>query len=422
MKKNGKQLFNREAKIGQQEPLPGLYVHWPYCVSKCPYCDFNSHIRQVFDEQQYVEAICSELDYLIEKTAEKGSAAPPLGSIFFGGGTPSLMQPATVGALLDYIKSRFSLSRDVEITLEANPSSVEAARFKALCEAGINRVSLGVQALHDEALLVLGRAHGVAEALAAIALASDCFPRVSFDLIYGRHGQQLADWREELKRGIDLSDGHLSLYQLTIEEGTQYKNLFDRGELHLPSNDRALRFFEETGKICEDAGLFAYEISNYAAEQQQSRHNLVYWRYGTYMGVGPGAHGRIMCGGQRQATAALRSPKRWLAQVDRLGHGFETQSPLTLDEQADEMLLMGMRLTSGIDLTRLKALCARTVSPQKIDELVEAGLCEFSSRDNLLRATSRGIPVLNLLVEQLSAGLEPAPACEAKKPELNGLD
>ncbi len=407
MDKNGKQPINKAHKIPDKELLPGLYIHWPYCVSKCPYCDFNSHVRQVFDERQYVEAICRELDYLLSLRGGEGDRKPVLGSIFFGGGTPSLMQPQTVGALLDFVRSRFSLSADVEITLEANPSSVEAARFEALGEAGINRVSLGVQALHDEALQVLGRAHGVDEALAAIALAQQSFARSSFDLIYGRHGQQLADWRSELKRGIDLSDGHLSLYQLTIEQGTQYKNLYDRGELKLPSDDRSVRFFEETRKICEDAGLHAYEISNYAALGEQSRHNLVYWRYGPYMGVGPGAHGRILRGQQRLASAAIRSPKRWIAQVGELGHGFESMEQLTQSEMADEMLLMGMRLTRGIDLNQLKLICNRAIKPQKIDELVRAGLCEISATKDFLRASDRGVRVLNQLVEQLSGALQP---------------
>ena len=407
MNTNGKQWINYEAEIAANEPLPGLYVHWPYCVSKCPYCDFNSHVRQVFSERQYVEAICSELDYLIEQQDDVGSGKPLLGSIFFGGGTPSLMQAETVGALLDHIRLKFALSENIEITLEANPSSVEAARFEALGEIGINRVSLGVQALHDEALQVLGRAHGVDEAIKAVNLAQRSFSRMSFDLIYGRHGQRLEDWREELKRGIDLSNGHLSLYQLTIEEGTQYKNLFDRGELNLPSNSRSVRFFEETRKICEEAGLQAYEISNYASKGEQSRHNLVYWRYGTYLGVGPGAHGRIRRDGQRVATSVIRSPKRWLAQVNELGQGVETMDVLSQSEQADEMLLMGMRLTKGVDLSRLQTLCNRAIKPQKIDELVNAGLCEMSSQNEYLRATDRGVPVLNQIVEQLSSALQP---------------
>ena len=407
MNKNGKHAINQARENAPDELLPGLYVHWPYCVSKCPYCDFNSHVRQVFDERQYIEAICSELDYLLELQGDNGSEKPQLGSIFFGGGTPSLMQPQTVGALLDFVRSKFSLAHDAEITLEANPSSVEASRFKALGEVGINRVSLGVQALHDDALKVLGRAHGVDEALAAVSLAQTSFGRTSFDLIYGRHGQQLADWCEELKRGIDLSDGHLSLYQLTIEEGTQYKNLYDRGELNLPSNQRSVRFFEETRKICDEAGLHAYEISNYAAPGEQSRHNLVYWRYGTYMGVGPGAHGRIIQEDKRLASAAIRSPKRWLAQVDKLGHGFENMQALTQGEMADEMLLMGMRLTQGVDLHRLRVLCSLAIKPQKINELVSAGLCEISSKQAYLRASNQGVPVLNQIVEQLSSALEP---------------
>ena len=404
MNKNGKQALNQQPKNSFGELLPGLYVHWPYCVSKCPYCDFNSHVKQVFSEQQYVKAICAELDFLV---ARGGKLRPPLGSIFFGGGTPSLMQPATVAAILDHIGKSFTLSKDIEITLEANPSSVEASRFAELGEVGINRVSLGVQALHDEALHLLGRAHGVSEALGAIALAQSHFGRMSFDLIYGRHGQELEDWREELKRGIDLSNGHLSLYQLTIEEGTQYKTAFDRGELNLPSNERAVRFFEATREICDSAGMPAYEISNYARDGEQSVHNLVYWRYGSYMGIGPGAHGRVVVEGRRLATAALRSPKRWLAQVEKLGHGFETIDALSSTEQADEMVLMGMRLTTGLDLAHLSALTQTRINAQVPEQLVAAGLCEFSPDRRHLRASPKGMPILNLIVEQLSLALEP---------------
>lgn len=404
MNNSGKWGLNIEHSNHKKMQMPGLYVHWPYCVSKCPYCDFNSHVRQVFDEDQFKQAICLEIDYLIEKA--DGIGKPELGSIFFGGGTPSLMEPATVEAILDHVHDRFSLASDVEITLEANPSSVESGRFAALASVGINRVSLGVQALDDEALKILGRAHGVSEALDAVELAQRHFKRMSFDLIYGRHGQQLVDWSKELCRAVDLSNGHLSLYQLTIEEGTQYKNLFDRGELNLPSNDRAARFFHETREICDKARLPAYEISNYASAGQQSAHNLVYWRYGNYMGVGPGAHGRIVTNGQRHATAAIRSPKRWIAQVMERGHGFETIEALSKDQQADEMLLMGMRLMEGVDLARLNELTGYRVNPQKLEQLVAAGLCRCSSDSNRLMATDQGIGVLNQIVEQLSMALE----------------
>ena len=401
----GKQQINPLARDGRKSQLPGLYVHWPWCVSKCPYCDFNSHVRQVFGEDEFVRAICLELDHVIELAGY--SEKPQLGSIFFGGGTPSLMKPETVAAILEHISARFSLSKNIEITLEANPSSVEADRFAALGEVGVNRVSLGVQALDEDALTVLGRAHGVDEALGAITLAQNSFDRMSFDLIYGRHGQQLAEWREELARGIDLCDGHLSLYQLTIEEGTQYKNLFDRGELNLPSNDRAARFFHETREICDKAGLPAYEISNYARPGQQSAHNLVYWRYGTYMGVGPGAHGRILQNKARCASAAIRSPKRWMAQVMERGHGLETVDELSKEQQADEMLLMGMRLVEGVDLGQLYEMTGCEVQGDKLEQMIDAGLCQRSSAGSHLMATDRGFGVLNQIVEQLSMALVP---------------
>ncbi len=414
MNNTGKQTLKITEEKGLGAPLQGLYVHWPWCVSKCPYCDFNSHVRQVFTEDQYVEAICRELDHAIELTGgaqekrqkEGRKKRPALGSIFFGGGTPSLMRPQTVAAILDHIRRRFTLADDIEITLEANPSSVEADRFADLAGAGVNRLSLGVQALDDEALKVLGRAHGVPEALAAIKIAQQHFSRMSFDLIYSRDRQELADWREELKRAIDLCDGHLSLYQLTIEPGTQYKNLFERGVLSLPTSERAARFFHETREICERAGLPAYEISNYAAKGQQSAHNLVYWRYGSYIGVGPGAHGRIVVEGDQMASAVIRSPKRWMTQVEQLGHGFESMEPLSKSQMADEMILMGMRLSQGLDLVRLRQLTGHEIGAQKISELLEAGLCQLGAAGQALSATERGFGVLNLIVEQLSLALE----------------
>ncbi len=403
-----KQIVKDTPKKGREALLQGLYIHWPWCVSKCPYCDFNSHIRRVFDEGQYVEAICHEIDHVLELTGGLQTERPLLGSIFFGGGTPSLMRPQTVAALLDHVRQRFTLADHIEITLEANPSSVEADRFADLAGAGVNRLSLGVQALDDEALKVLGRAHGVQEALAAIDLARQHFPRMSFDLIYGRDRQDLAGWREELKRAIDLCNGHLSLYQLTIEPGTQYKNMFERGQLSLPTNERAARFFHETREICEQAGLPAYEISNYAAPGQQSAHNLVYWRYGSYIGVGPGAHGRLIVGGKQMASAVIRSPKRWMAQAGELGHGYELIEPLNKSQMADEMILMGMRLVEGLDLARLHRLTGREISAQKLNELIEAGLCQRGAGGQTLGATEQGFGVLNLIVEQLSLALQPS--------------
>ena len=382
MNSKGKQVIKDQQPEVQKSLPMGLYVHWPYCVSKCPYCDFNSHVTRVFSEEQYVEAICAELDYLASQNEGRD-----LGSLFFGGGTPSLMSPETVGAVLDHARSIFAFASDIEITLEANPSSVEASRFAALASMGINRVSLGVQAFDDEALVRLGRAHSSGEALEAISLAQNSFSRMSFDLIYGRHEQKLADWREELHRAIDLSNGHLSLYQLTIEEGTRYKNLYDRGKLDLPEDERAARFFYETREICDRAGLPAYEISNFAHPGNQSRHNLVYWRYGSYIGVGPGAHGRIVKRGQRMAVSNIRSPARWYAQVMEKGHGMEQFEALDKNQQADEILLMGMRLLEGVDLHRLAALTGCRVNPSQISKLISEGFCELVEEGRYLRAT-----------------------------------
>ena len=409
MNGGGKQLVNIEEEYNNKDSLPALYVHWPWCISKCPYCDFNSHVRRVFDEADYVRAICREIDYLIETSdelVEGSNDRPRLGSIFFGGGTPSLMRADTVERILAHAACRFDFADDIEITLEANPSSVEARGFADLAKAGVNRLSLGVQALDDEALKVLGRAHGVEEALQAIRLADRYFGRMSFDVIYARHGQKLRDWQQELHRVIDLARGHLSLYQLTIEEGTKYKNLYDRGELDLPDNDRAARFFHTTREICGQAGLPAYEVSNHAVPGQESRHNLVYWRYGICYGVGPGAHGRLLKAGRRMATMAIRSPKRWIDQVNRCGHGFESMEVLEPQQQADEILLMGMRLSEGVDLQRLYDLTGCCLDSGAVDALIEAELVLLSPDKRFLRATDAGFSVLNGVIENLSLALQ----------------
>ncbi len=431
MNKNGKeQLKHGSMEPANDPPLPGLYVHWPFCVSKCPYCDFNSHVKRVFDERSYIEAICSEIDYLLalQKEAGQGKSAPgeaeklpsaarsgrvfletgpQIGSIYFGGGTPSLMQPATLRAILDHIGRRFVLADNVEITLEANPCLAEAGRFGDFADAGVNRLSLGVQALDDEALKILGRAHGKNEAIKAIAMARNSFQRMSFDLIYGRHGQSLAQWRKELAAAIDLCCGHLSLYQLTIEPGTQYQTMFDQGRLDLPAGERAARFFYETRRICERAGLAAYEISNHAAPGQQSRHNLLYWRYGLYWGVGPGAHGRIQVDGRRYATSTLRSPRHWAAQVARQGHGLAKMEPLCNRQQADEILLMGLRLRNGVDLAQLCELTGFRLDKEVVMRLCQEGYCRSFEGGRFLAASGRGTGVLNRIVEQLSLALVP---------------
>lgn len=329
-------------------PAPlALYVHWPFCVSKCPYCDFNSHVRESVDQAAWAQALLVDL-------AHEAEALPGrrLTSIFFGGGTPSLMPPATVAAILDAAERHWGFAEGIEITLEANPSSVEAARFADLAAAGVNRASLGVQALDDEALHFLGRAHGVDEALRALQTAQGLFGRVSFDLIYARPGQPLEDWEAELTRAIGYGTEHLSLYQLTIEPGTRFHTEAAAGRLVIPDGDVAADLFETTRRITAAAGLPAYETSNHAAVGAESRHNLTYWRYGDYAGIGPGAHGRR----EGVATVRRKKPENWMAAVDRNGHGIELEENLPPVTRATEALVMGLRLTEGVDLSRVTAL------------------------------------------------------------------
>ena len=326
------------------EPL-ALYVHWPFCISKCPYCDFNSHVRANIDQAAWREALLEDLAW------EAGACpGPPLGSIFFGGGTPSLMEPATVAILIEAAERHWGLAADVEITLEANPSSVEADRFADLAAAGVNRVSLGLQSLDDGALRFLGRAHDSAEGLAALATAQRCFARVSFDLIYALPGQGEAAWRAELERALGYGTGHLSLYQLTIEPGTRFAAMAARGELAARDADEAASLYELTRDMTEAAGLPAYEISNHARSGEESRHNLAYWRYRPYLGIGPGAHGRR--GGA--ATLRHRKPENWLAALARNGHGLAEETPLGRRDRALEALLMGLRLREGVELETVR--------------------------------------------------------------------
>ena len=378
----------------------GVYVHWPFCASKCPYCDFNSHVRAGgIDEPRFLAAFLREL-------AHMASLAPgrEVSSIFFGGGTPSLMRPATTGAILDAIASHWTMQPGAEITLEANPSSVEADRFRGYRGAGVNRVSLGVQALNDPDLRALGRLHSVAEARAAVDVARTTFDRTSFDLIYARPRQTLAAWRDELRDALAMADRHLSLYQLTIEDGTPFAGLHAAGKLKVPDPEQADALYEITQEMMEAAGLPAYEISNHAAPGEESRHNLVYWRYGEYAGIGPGAHGRLTVAGQRRALATERQPERWLGHVERNGHGLMESTPLSSAEQTDEMLLMGLRLTEGIDLARLAAIGGTRPDARIIHELAGLGLLEELDHDRL-RATARGRFVLNTLVLKLSSSL-----------------
>ncbi|MEQ8166068.1 MAG: radical SAM family heme chaperone HemW, partial [Alphaproteobacteria bacterium] len=337
-----------------------LYVHWPFCEHKCPYCDFNSHVRPEVDQAAWREALLAELSHY-------ASALGPriLTSIFFGGGTPSLMAPETVADVIEAAGRHFGPVPDLEVTLEANPGSVEAGRFRAYRGAGVNRLSLWVQSLDDPALAFLGRIHSADEAIAALCLARDTFARFSFDLIYGRPGQTLAAWRAELARALAFGPEHLSLYQLTIEDGTPFSARHRAGEFGLPDDETAACLFEETRRVLDQAGLPAYEVSNHAAPGQESRHNLAYWRYGDYVGIGPGAHGRFRRRPEdpasRIATAGWRRPETWLARVRDFGHGAETTQPIAPAEAFEECLMMGLRLTEGLRWARLEAATGRAV-------------------------------------------------------------
>jgi oxygen-independent coproporphyrinogen-3 oxidase len=387
----------------------GVYVHWPFCASKCPYCDFNSHVRAGgIDEARFRAAFLRELEHWADLAPGRA-----VGSVFFGGGTPSLMSPATVGAVIDAIARHWTLSPGAEVTLEANPSSVEAARFRGYRDAGVNRVSLGVQSLDDGVLRSLGRLHTAAEALAAIQVAREAFDRFSFDLIYARPGQTLPAWRQELARALALAGSHLSLYQLTIEPGTPFADLYARGKLRVPDGDVACAFYDETQALMERAGLPAYEISNHAAPGAECRHNLLYWRYGEYAGIGPGAHGRVVAGSARRATATERNPERWAALVERGGHGIAETLALTAAEQADEALLMGLRLSEGLDLDRLAALTKLAPRQAALDELARSGLIACGQgRDggHRVHTTDAGRILLDQVVLRLSSALEAASA------------
>ncbi|MBD8891518.1 radical SAM family heme chaperone HemW [Roseibium litorale] len=376
----------------------GVYVHWPFCAAKCPYCDFNSHVRhQPVDQERFAAAFEAELAYFAAMTPGR-----TVNSVFLGGGTPSLMEPRIVGRILDAIAGHWAMDPDAEISLEANPSSVEAERFRGYRTAGVNRVSLGVQSLHDRDLKLLGRLHDVDQAIRAIETARNTFPRLSFDLIYARPGQTLEGWKEELERAIGLAADHLSLYQLTIEEGTPFFNLYQSGKLQMPDPDLGAEFYELTQKVTEDHGLPAYEVSNHARPGAECRHNLVYWRYGDYVGVGPGAHGRLTVGASKLATAIERHPETWLENVETHGHGMVENVGLTEEEQGDEYLLMGLRLVEGIDLARYEKLAHRTIDPRRLAALLEHGMVE-ELPGKRLRATRDGFAVLDAVVADLAA-------------------
>ena len=379
------------------DPGFGVYVHWPFCLSKCPYCDFNSHVRAAgVDQARYVAAFAREL-------AHRAALAPgrEVTSIFFGGGTPSLMKPETVGAILDQIARNWSISPKAEITLEANPTSVEAERFRGYRSAGVNRVSLGVQAMNDVDLKMLGRLHSAEEAIAAVKIATDTFERASFDLIYARPDQTPQQWREELRLALAHAPEHLSLYQLTIEPDTMFEKLVEAGKLVPPDEEVGRALWDVTQEVMEQVAMPAYEVSNHARAGGESRHNLCYWRYGEYAGVGPGAHGRLLHDGKRLAQSTIKHPESWLEQVEQKGHGLSEEEVLTPQAQGDEFLLMGLRLREGIDPQRYEALTGRTFEGARLQMLLDEGLIAQDATGRL-SLTEKGCPLLDSVVAELA--------------------
>ncbi|RSU59869.1 radical SAM family heme chaperone HemW [Sphingobium yanoikuyae] len=374
----------------------GLYVHWPFCVSKCPYCDFNSHVRDRIDADAWQAALLADLAHEAEKTGRR-----PLRSIFFGGGTPSLMPPRIAASLIEAAERHWGFSNDIEITLEANPNSVEAARFGDLAAAGINRVSLGLQALDNDALAFLGRAHDVDEGLGALDTARRIFDRVSFDLIYARPGQSESDWEAELARALSFGTGHLSLYQLTIEPGTRFATLAAQGKLTPVDPDHGATLYELTQAMTAQAGIPSYEISNHARPGQESRHNLIYWRYGDYVGIGPGAHGRR--GGM--ATLRHKKPENWMGAVDRNGNGLQQEVPLQAEDKAREALLMGLRLGEGVDLARIAGLSGlpidALVDDRAVDRMNDLGLVWRTG--HRLQVSPAGMLLLDAILPEVVA-------------------
>ena len=376
----------------------GVYLHWPFCAAKCPYCDFNSHVRHApVDEARFLAAFRAEIAHVAARTPGRRVT-----SVFLGGGTPSLMRPETVAGLIEAVDAAWGIAESAEITLEANPSSVEAGRFAGYRLAGVNRVSLGVQAFDDAALRKLGRLHDAAEAFAAIEVAQTHFARTSFDLIYARPGQTPEAWRAELTEALARAAEHLSLYQLTIEPGTPFFGLAAAGKLVPPDEERARVLYDVTQEVCARAGFPAYEISNHARPGAESRHNLLYWRYGEYAGIGPGAHGRLVTAEGRIGTVTERAPEAWLARVEAAGHGIAETETLSAADQGDEFLMMGLRLTEGIDPARYAALKGRSLDPARLGALVADGLVARLPSGRIA-ATPRGAPVLNAVVAELAA-------------------
>jgi oxygen-independent coproporphyrinogen-3 oxidase len=378
--------------------LFGLYVHWPFCKAKCPYCDFNSHVAERIDHQRWRESYIREMDYIAAKTEKR-----ELTSIFFGGGTPSLMEPETVRSIIDHAQKTWQFANNIEITLEANPTSFETEKFQAFKEAGVNRVSIGVQSLSDKDLSFLGREHSAQEALQAVQSANKIFGRVSFDLIYARPEQTLEAWEAELDEALEYAKGHLSLYQLTIEPGTPFFTRHKRGDFTMPEDDRGGAFYERTQEIMAAANLPAYEVSNHAAKSQESLHNLAYWRYADYAGIGPGAHGRLTIDGAKLATRTHRAPDVWLEKVEAHGHGYHPFDTLDATARLQEMLMMGLRLREGVPYSRIEhesgkawqdALPMDNVRLLEKEKLLEAD-------NDALRPTLEGMQRLNGLLYYL---------------------
>jgi oxygen-independent coproporphyrinogen-3 oxidase len=373
----------------------GVYVHWPFCAAKCPYCDFNSHVRNAVDQSAWANALVSEIEHTAAWTPNR-----TVNTVFFGGGTPSLMLPETVDSILQAIAANWTLSPTAEITLEANPTSVEATRFKGFADAGVNRISMGIQALNDADLKALGRMHTVSEARQAFDIAKKYYSSVSFDLIYARQNQTLSDWRSELSQAIDMAIDHLSLYQLTIEQGTRFGDLHARNRLRgLPSDDLSADMYDATQEICTAKGLSAYEISNHARPGAECLHNKMYWQYGDYAGIGPGAHGRLTLNGQRVATETPLIPEDWLQTVQKHGTAVRDAEIISADDQAAEYVMMSLRLATGTELARVDAMSPNRLSQTAMTHLIDEGYLE---RTNVhLRSTARGKMVLNAVLGEL---------------------
>ncbi|HLN24238.1 MAG TPA: radical SAM family heme chaperone HemW [Patescibacteria group bacterium] len=377
----------------------GIYLHWPFCLSKCPYCDFNSHVAASIDQAAWRRALLAELDHFAIETAGRRVT-----SIFFGGGTPSLMDPATTQALLERIAARWPLAEGVEITLEANPGTIDAQRFRDFRAAGVNRLSMGLQALNDTDLRFLGRRHDVAGALNAVELARGIFPRISFDLIYARPSQTVAGWEAELRQAIALAADHLSLYQLTIEEGTAFHPAHARGDFILPDEDASAEMFDLTQELCDAAGLPAYEVSNHAKPGAECRHNLLYWQGGDYLGIGPGAHGRLTDpSGTAWALKQYRAPQRWLSEVAAQGHATQERTRLTVEERCEELVMMGLRLRDGLSAAAFAAHAGRpleqALNRSGLAAMTEDGFVTWTG--DRLQATPKGRLVLNAVIAEL---------------------